>query len=53
MPATWKRIEPLKQRWLAAARISCGDLMLYSGDGGAGKTETALQPLVSMTAGTR
>jgi len=45
-PAAWKGTEPLKQRWLAAARIPCGDLTLYSGNGGAGKTETALQLLV-------
>ncbi|MGY8681457.1 AAA family ATPase [Bradyrhizobium sp. UFLA05-153] len=50
-PAVWKGTEPLKQRWLAAARIPCGDLTLYSGNGGAGKTETAVQLLVSVTAG--
>jgi RecA-family ATPase len=50
-PADWKGTEPLKQRWLAAARIPCGDLTLYSGNGGAGKTETAVQLLVSVTAG--
>jgi RecA-family ATPase len=43
--------EPLKQRWLAAARILRGDLTLYSGNGGAGKTETAVQLLVAVTAG--
>jgi RecA-family ATPase len=50
-PAAWKGTEPLQQRWLAAARIPCGDLTLYSGNGGAGKTETAVQLLVSVTAG--
>jgi hypothetical protein len=50
-PAAWKGTEPLKQRWLAAARIPCGDITLYSGNGGAGKTETAVQLLVSVTAG--
>jgi RecA-family ATPase len=50
-PAAWRGIEPLKQRWLAAARIPCGDLTLYSGNGGAGKTETAVQLLVAVTAG--
>jgi RecA-family ATPase len=50
-PAAWKGTERLKQRWLAAARIPCGDLTLYSGNGGAGKTETAVQLLVSVTAG--
>ncbi|MGJ5197037.1 AAA family ATPase [Bradyrhizobium sp. HKCCYLRH1030] len=50
-PAAWKGTEPLAQRWLAAARIPCGDLTLYSGNGGAGKTETAAQLLVSVAAG--
>jgi len=50
-PLVWKGTEPLKQRWLAAARIPCGDLTLYSGNGGAGKTETAVQLLVAVTAG--
>lgn len=50
-PAAWKGTEPLKQRWLAAARIPCGDITLYSGNGGAGKTETAVQLLVAVTAG--
>ena len=50
-PAAWKGTEPLQQRWLAEARIPCGDLTLYSGNGGAGKTETAVQLLVSVTAG--
>ena len=50
-PAAWKGTEPLQQRWLAAARIPCGDITLYSGNGGAGKTETAVQLLVSVTAG--
>jgi RecA-family ATPase len=50
-PAAWKGTEPLEQRWLAAARIPCGDITLYSGNGGAGKTETAVQLLVSVAAG--
>src|SRR5579872_2121478 len=50
-PAAWKGTDPVQQRWLAAARIPCGDLTLYSGNGGAGKTETAVQLLVSVTAG--
>lgn len=49
-PAAWKGTEPPQQRWLAAARIPCGDLTLYSGNGGAGKTETAVQLLVSVAA---
>lgn len=50
-PVVWRGTEPLKQRWLAAARIPSGDLTLYSGNGGAGKTETAVQLLVSVAAG--
>ena len=50
-PAAWKGTEPLEQRWLAAGRIPCGDITLYSGNGGAGKTETAVQLLVSVAAG--
>jgi RecA-family ATPase len=50
-PVVWKGTAPLKQRWLAEARIPCGDLTLYSGNGGAGKTETAVQLLVAVTAG--
>ena len=50
-PVAWKGTEPLEQRWLAAGRIPCGDLTLYSGNGGAGKTETAVQLLVSVAAG--
>jgi len=50
-PVAWKGTAPLKQCWLAAARIPCGDLTLYSGNGGAGKTETAVQLLVSVAAG--
>jgi hypothetical protein len=50
-PAAWKGTDPLEQRWLAAARIPCGDITLYSGNGGAGKTETAVQLLVSVAAG--
>lgn len=49
-PASWKGTEPIKQNWLAAARIPSGDLTLYSGNGGAGKTETAVQLLVSVAA---
>jgi hypothetical protein len=37
------------KRWLAAARIPNGDLTLYSGNGGAGKTETAVQLLVAVS----
>jgi RecA-family ATPase len=50
-PLAWKGTEPVKQRWLASGRIPAGDLTLYSGNGGAGKTETAVQLLVSVAAG--
>ena len=49
-PASWRGTEPIKQNWLASARIPSGDLTLYSGNGGAGKTETAVQLLVSVAA---
>ncbi|WOH55135.1 AAA family ATPase [Bradyrhizobium sp. BWC-3-1] len=50
-PVAWKGTEPPTQRWLASARIPCGDLTLYSGNGGAGKTETIVQFLVYLAAG--
>lgn len=49
-PASWRGTEPIKQNWLASVRIPSGDLTLYSGNGGAGKTETAVQLLVSVAA---
>ncbi|WP_456802411.1 AAA family ATPase [Bradyrhizobium sp. USDA 4474] len=50
-PMAWKGTEPPAQRWLASGRIPCGDLTLYSGNGGAGKTETVVQLLVYLAAG--
>jgi RecA-family ATPase len=50
-PLVWKGTEPVQQRWLASGRIPSGDLTLYSGNGGTGKTETAVQLLVSVAAG--
>jgi RecA-family ATPase len=47
-PSAWSGTEPTKQHWLAHMRIPSGDLTLYSGNGGAGKTETAVQLLVSV-----
>lgn len=49
-PVAWKGTESTPQRWLARERIPSGDLTLYSGNGGAGKTETAVQLLVSVAA---
>ena len=50
-PASWKGTEPLKQEFLASARIPCGDLTILSGNGGSGKTEIAVQLLVYVAAG--
>ncbi|WP_461327506.1 AAA family ATPase [Bradyrhizobium huanghuaihaiense] len=50
-PVAWKGTEPPAQRWLASGRIPCGDITLYSGSGGAGKTETVVQLLVYLAAG--
>jgi RecA-family ATPase len=45
------RPRPSLTRWVAAARIPRGDLTLYSGNGGGGETETAMQLLVAVAAG--
>ena len=50
-PSDWKNTEPLKQSWLASARIPCGDLTIMTGNGGSGKTETIMQLLISVAAG--
>jgi RecA-family ATPase len=50
-PVAWKGTEPPQQRWLAQGRAPAADLTLYSGNGGAGKTETAVELLVSVAAG--
>jgi RecA-family ATPase len=49
-PAEWNGVEPARQEWLAAARIPLGDVTVFSGNGGAGKTETAVHLLVSVAA---
>jgi RecA-family ATPase len=49
-PLAWKGTDPVEQRWLASGRIPSGDLTLYSGNGGTGKTETAVQLVVSVAA---
>jgi RecA-family ATPase len=49
-PASWKGTESPRQSWLAHGRIPAADLTLYSGNGGAGKTETALQLPVAVAA---
>lgn len=50
-PGSWKGIEPVKQRWLAHARIPSGDLTIGAGNGGAGKTEIFTQLIVAVSAG--
>jgi RecA-family ATPase len=50
-PADWQGTKPPRQEWLAAGRIPLADVTLFSGNGGAGKTETAVQLLVSVAAG--
>ncbi|WGR91850.1 AAA family ATPase [Bradyrhizobium sp. ISRA443] len=49
-PCEWRGTEPPQQRWLASGRIPSGDLTILSGNGGAGKTEIAVQLLVSVAA---
>jgi RecA-family ATPase len=49
-PAAWQGTEPIKQKFLASARIPCGDLTILTGNGGSGKTETALQLLIYVAA---
>ena len=49
-PLTWKGTEPVKQRWLAGARVPSGDLTILAGNGGSGKTEIATSLLVSVAA---
>jgi hypothetical protein len=50
-PIAWKGTTPEPVRWLAQGRIPADDLTLYAGNGGAGKTETAVQLLVAVAAG--
>lgn len=50
-PAAWKGVEPVRQEWLAEGRVPRGDVTLFSGNGGAGKTETAVHLLVAVAAG--
>ncbi|MCA1546448.1 AAA family ATPase [Bradyrhizobium sp. BRP19] len=50
-PAVWEGVEIVPQRWVAHARIPCGDVTILSGNGGSGKTEIATQLLVSVAAG--
>jgi RecA-family ATPase len=49
-PCAWEGTAAPQQRWLATGRIPSGDLTILSGNGGAGKTEIAVQLLVSVAA---
>jgi RecA-family ATPase len=50
-PVNWRGIPIPPMRWLAANRIPAGDVTILSGDGGGGKTTTALQLAVSVADG--
>jgi RecA-family ATPase len=50
-PLSWKGTKPVEQRWLAEGRAPSGDLTILSGNGGSGKTEIAVELLVSVAAG--
>jgi RecA-family ATPase len=49
-PAAWKGTKPIKQKFLASARIPCGDLTILTGNGGSGKTEIVVQFLIYVAA---
>jgi RecA-family ATPase len=49
-PAKWQGTAPVEQRWLAQGRIPADDLTLFTGNGGSGKTETAIQLCISVSA---
>jgi RecA-family ATPase len=49
-PAQWRNIPIPPMRWLATNRIPADDVAILSGDGGGGKTTTALQLAVSVAA---
>ena len=47
-PANWRGVPIPPMRWLATNRIPAGDVTILSGDGGGGKTTTALQLAISV-----
>jgi RecA-family ATPase len=47
-PTDWRGLPIPPMRWLATNRIPAGDVTILSGDGGGGKTTTALQLAVSV-----
>jgi RecA-family ATPase len=50
-PASWRGTEPLEDLWLAYNRIPGNDLTMFTGNGGAGKTETAVHLCINVAAG--
>ncbi|WP_456670734.1 AAA family ATPase [Bradyrhizobium sp. USDA 3240] len=50
-PETWKDTPQVSQRWLASGRVRASDVSILSGNGGSGKTEIAMQLLISVAAG--
>jgi RecA-family ATPase len=50
-PEAWRGTEPQPMRWFAQDRIPGGDVTLYAGNGGSGKTETLVELLISAAAG--
>jgi RecA-family ATPase len=50
-PEAWRGTEPKPMRWFAQGRIPAGDVTLYAGNGGSGKTETLVELLISASAG--
>jgi hypothetical protein len=49
-PPDWRGVPIPPMRWLATNRIPAADVTILSGDGGGGKTTTALQLAVSVAA---
>ena len=49
-PEAWRGTEPTPMRWFAQDRIPAGDVTLYAGNGGSGKTETLVELLISAAA---
>jgi RecA-family ATPase len=49
-PEAWRGTEPKEMRWFAHGRIPAADVALYAGNGGAGKTETVVELLISASA---
>lgn len=50
-PEHWKGTLPSPQEWLADGRVPANDVTILAGNGGSGKTEIAVQLLISVAAG--